>query len=186
MKRTQAHSPSRRKRLTNAQAAAIPLLVGGATAKQVTEEVGVQREAVSRWHNNSRFRSELDSARGRAYANALDELRVGTLRATKVLVHALDSEDESMRVRAAHLMLRLVIPVPHALTVAAGPTSTRTSLETMTLDEAKARIDGATRALESATRAGGLTKFEPGLTEPAIGKRVDAQPARCPRSRSQS
>lgn len=171
MKRTQTHKRSRRKHLTNGQAAAIPLLVGGATDKQVAEEVGVRRETVSRWHNHSRFRSELDTARGRAYADALDELRVGALRAVRVLLDSMASEDESTRVRSAHWLLRLLIPAPHALTVTADVRNEQR--ESMSLKEARTRIEGATQALESAERAGGFTEPAPGLAKPRIGKKVN-------------
>jgi len=171
MKRTQTHKRSRRARLTNKQAAAIPLLVGGATDTDVASALGVRRETVSRWRAAPHFKEELDAAQARAFGDALDELRVGSVHAVRVLKKSLASEDENIQLRAANSMLRFLIPAPHALTVTAElRNEPRESV--ISIEEAETRIENAKRALESAKRAGGLTKPAPGLREPRIGKKV--------------
>jgi len=90
--------------LTAQQQQAIGLLAGGMTVTEVAQEVGVERETVSRWKNhNTMFASLLSYQQAELWDAAADKLRASVLKAADSLDELLEHEDASVRLKAISL-----------------------------------------------------------------------------------
>lgn len=94
--------------LTDTQWQAIRLLVAGKSKTDVATSVGVVRETVSRWSNDPAFKGALNECRVEVHEAAASELHSLVSDAVFVFRDSLNSENPSVRLRAAQVILKAV------------------------------------------------------------------------------
>ncbi len=83
----------------------VHVLLACRTAEEAATSVGVSVRTVRRWQADPVFREALRVEARSASRSAVDSLLAGQVAAVRVLVHALDDEQVSVRIRAAGLLL---------------------------------------------------------------------------------
>ena len=89
------------KALTVRQSSVIPYLLAAPSFEEGCRRAKVSKVTVYVWMKEESFRAELKRQRDELIERALDSLKANVSKATETLVKLLDSESESMRVRAA-------------------------------------------------------------------------------------
>ncbi len=108
--------------LSAQQEQVISLLLGGKTQREAAQEVGVAEETVSRWMNgDAEFVATLNARRLELWQANAEKLRALATKAVNTLGDLLDSEDDTLRLRAAISVLRALANVQPP----AGPTDAR-------------------------------------------------------------
>lgn len=76
-------------------------LIAGGSRPEAAKAAGVSLRTVERWLADPATRAEVEAGRRAAYAEALDLLKAGAVRAVESLAGLLASRNESIRLRAA-------------------------------------------------------------------------------------
>jgi transposase-like protein len=100
--------------LSAQQQQAIVLLASGKTVSETANEVGVERETVSRWKNrDALFASALSYQQAALWEAAQDKLRASVLKAAGALDELLEHEDAAVRLKAIGLAYKALSAYPH-------------------------------------------------------------------------
>jgi phage terminase small subunit len=91
--------------LTIKQHKAITALLTGANCPDVARQIGVNERTVQRWQNDPTFKAELDRQRRQLAEQALSALQGLTDRAVARLGRLIDSESESVALRACQFVI---------------------------------------------------------------------------------
>jgi transposase-like protein len=91
--------------LTIKQHKAIAVLLTGATMPEVARQIGVNERTLFRWQNDPTFKAELDRQRRELAQQALASLQGLADRAVTRLGRLIDSESESVALRACQFVL---------------------------------------------------------------------------------
>src|SRR5262245_5402845 len=91
--------------LSGRQLRVIPYLLGAPSIEEGCKRAHVSKGAVYEWLKDDAFKSELRRQREQLTAIALDTLKAGIAKATVTLVNHLDSERESISIRAAESII---------------------------------------------------------------------------------
>jgi hypothetical protein len=94
--------------LSEQQLTAIEHLIVGSTKKGAAEAVGVAPYTVSRWFQQPEFMATLNERRQDIYEANTERLRSLAAKALDVVEDALDSDSESVRLKAASQVLKAV------------------------------------------------------------------------------
>jgi hypothetical protein len=84
---------------------AISALVASKTVRQAAASVNISERTLLRWLKLPEFQSRLRKARNEVLEAALEELKILTAEAVKILRDALRSENEFLRVKAATIVI---------------------------------------------------------------------------------
>jgi hypothetical protein len=95
--------------LTPRQYGAVPALVTSPTIKAAAAACGTGERTLHRWLQDRTFRALIDQAREEALQHALASLRAGTGRAVETLYRALEADSGPSRLRAATVILSMVV-----------------------------------------------------------------------------
>lgn len=91
--------------LTQAQAAALPLLAAGAKKKDAAAAAGVCPQTVSTWLQEPYFSAALRARREQLAGLAVERLKQATSVAVTTVVELMESDSEVMRFKAAAFLL---------------------------------------------------------------------------------
>jgi phage terminase small subunit len=91
--------------LTPRQIKAIAALLTGATMPEAARQAGIGERTLFRWQNDPTFKAELDRQRRQLAEQALSSLQGLTDRAVARLGRLIDSESESVALRACQFVL---------------------------------------------------------------------------------
>lgn len=95
--------------LTQAQAAALPLLATGAKKKDAAAVAGVCPQTISAWLQEPHFSAVLQAQRQQLAGLAVDRLREATGAAVATVIELMESGSESIRLKAATYFLDRVV-----------------------------------------------------------------------------
>ncbi len=101
-----ANSPAA---LTPRQTGAIPHIVAAPSLRQAARNVGVARSTILRWMRDPAFRDELDRVREAAASVAYAKLQELVLTGAANLEEFLNSDNESLRLRATRLAFDIAL-----------------------------------------------------------------------------
>lgn len=87
--------------LTSRQVRAIPYLVAAPSIEAGCREAKISKATLYSWLREEAFKLELKRQRDEVIRGALENLKASTAKATATLVKLLDSDKESIQVRAA-------------------------------------------------------------------------------------
>src|SRR5271154_26474 len=108
--------------LTQAQAAALPLLAAGAKKKDAAAVAGVCPQTISTWLQEPHFSSVLQAQREQLAALAADGLREATVVAVATVVDLMRTGNDSIRLKAAAYFLDRIVLISAGDPVCAVPT----------------------------------------------------------------
>jgi len=91
--------------LSGRQLRVIPYLLAAPSIEEGCKRARVSKGAVYEWLKDDTFKNELRRQRGQLTTIALDTLKAGIAKATVTLVNHLDSEHESISIRAAESII---------------------------------------------------------------------------------
>ena len=100
-------SPVSKNRLSDAQTAAVALIVAGRSLKHVCDSLNIDPRTLYRWRRERAFRRALDARRRDLWANASDRLRAMLDRSLDVFEEQLNERYQPTKFRAAHAVLRI-------------------------------------------------------------------------------
>lgn len=99
--------------LTALQRQAIILLSSGKTVTETAEEIGVERETVSRWKNHdAMFAALLSYQQAALWDAAADKLRATVLKAAGALDDLLDHDDPNVQLKAIAIAYKALTAYP--------------------------------------------------------------------------
>lgn len=134
------------------QEAVIAALLEGKTQRQAAALAGLAEETISRWKRNDPvFLAMLNQRRDEAWALHLDAARKLKQKAVEALSELLDSGDDTTRLRAAAVAVRIDLTPPD------GPTAIEAAIihqaRYMTLDDARERAEIERLKIEGAQKS---------------------------------
>ena len=91
--------------LTEKQLRLIPFLLGAPSMEEACKQAKISKVTVYGWLKREAFRGELRRQREEVIRVALDTLKASTAKATETLVRLLDSEKETISIRAAESII---------------------------------------------------------------------------------
>jgi len=95
------------RKLNEKQELAIPLVLAGLKDEDVAKEVGVTRQTVNKWKNQDlEFIDYLNYYRALLQRAYMDEIHALIPKAVKVLVEALDGDDQNIKIDVAKMILK--------------------------------------------------------------------------------
>lgn len=89
-----------KKELTARQRKAIPLLLS-LPVERACDEAGLSKQTVYTWLKQDAFKNEIRRCRDELMQNAIETLKANVTKATETLVRHMDSEKETISIRAA-------------------------------------------------------------------------------------
>ena len=95
--------------LTDRQRSVIPHLLAAPSIEEGCKSAKVARATVYEWLKSETFRNELKRHREEIVTGALETLKANVSKATEALVGLLESENESIRHRAAKDVIEFVV-----------------------------------------------------------------------------
>ena len=95
--------------LTDRQFAAIPHLLASKSLEEGCRQAKVARNTVYGWLRDEAFQTELKQQREKIVEAGLETLKAHVSKATEVIVGLLESENESIRHRAARDVIEFVV-----------------------------------------------------------------------------
>ena len=95
-------------KLSKRQLSTLPHILSSPTYEEAARRANISSKQIYEWLKDPVFKSELEKQRNRIVQNAIDILRMNTIKAAEVLAELLSSSNETVKRRAVNDILNQV------------------------------------------------------------------------------